>query len=413
MQHPVVFRVEKHTSMGSIAAEGAHTWRERHTPNADPAKTHLNEDWRPVHGSKDLRLAVKARLATVTEKLATANPVLCLEYLVSAHHTAFADNLDDDGKPTGDVDHNAYFRDALAWLEAKHGADNIVAVNIQNDETAHHLVAFVVPLVDVPASTRKRSVIVGTNPDGTKIRETKVYETPAKTRLSAAHYVGSRELLSQMQTDIADQVGSKHGLRRGIKGSKATHVTIRDYYAAMRQVEDQHAIVTAEAIKPLVTKPGGWLKRDEIEDEEEVAARITRQIQADYASLVALAGTARLHARRVGQLAGNVAGAEAGQELAYRWMRELQDQVEALQEKIRQQESIFDGLRPEQREFVIDLAESIKEGSPAKLEMDRKRAEARQNRERAELQKQPQENRKKVENEPKSDENEPDSGPSM
>jgi hypothetical protein len=297
MQHPVVLRVEKHTSMGTIAGAGKHTWREKPTPNADPARTHLNEDWRPAHGSKDLRLAVKARLAAVTEKLATAKPVLCLEYVISAHHKAFKTNIGHDGKPTGDVDPHAYFRDALAWLEPTHGADNIVAVNMQLDEKAPHLVAFVVPLVDVAASTRKRSVIVGTNPDGTKIRETKIYETPAKTRLSAAHYMGSRELLSQMQTDIADQVGSKHGLLRGIKGSKASHVTIRDYYAALNQAKDQHVTVTAEDITPAVIETR-LIGRNKTEDLETVAARLNEKLHKGYAPAMVLAGTARLHAQQ-------------------------------------------------------------------------------------------------------------------
>lgn len=237
MPNPVVLRTKKLKTLGHVAASGAHTWREIDTPNADPLRTPANQDLRPARDSGALVEAVKDRLKLATEQ--AENPVVCIEYLVTADHAAFSIN-------GGPVDHDRYLRDALAWIEAKHGRDNVVAANIQLDERTPHLVAYVVPLVDVPGKTRKRSVIAGTNPDGTKRRETREFPGKPVTRLSAAHYVGSPMLLGQMQTDFAAQVGEPHGLRRGVKGSKATHRTIREHYAALSKAAVTELATPAE-----------------------------------------------------------------------------------------------------------------------------------------------------------------------
>jgi hypothetical protein len=225
MAHPVVIRTQKLSSMGAIKRSGSHTWRERPTPNADAERTPANTDLRPANSAATLAAAVKARLELATET-ATEKPVLCIEYLVTARHEAFKEG-------GGSVDPDAYFRDALAFLEKRHGKDNIVAANIQRDESTPHLVVYAVPIVEVEAKTRKRNVIVGTNEDGTKRRETREYHQPATVRLSAQHYQGKRDQLSQLQTDFAEQVGKRHGLARGVKGSKAEHKTIRQFYGEL------------------------------------------------------------------------------------------------------------------------------------------------------------------------------------
>lgn len=226
MGHPVVIRTAKLSSMRGVKLSAAHTWREVDTPNADPERTPANTDLRPVHGSAAVAEAVKARLALATEKSTGDRPVLCIEYLITAKHEAFEEG-------GGKVNADAYLKDALAWLEARHGKDNVVAANIQRDESTPHLVVYVVPLVETEAKTRKRSVIVGANEDGTKRRETREYSQPATVRLSASHFQGTPAKLSQLQTDFAEQVGKQHGLERGIKGSKAEHKTIRQFYGEL------------------------------------------------------------------------------------------------------------------------------------------------------------------------------------
>ncbi|WP_075123054.1 MobV family relaxase [Burkholderia paludis] len=221
MSHPVIIRTAKLASLAAVTASGRHTWRESVTPNADPARTGTNSDWRLVRSADELADAVMRRVGLATEK--AKEPVLCIEYLVTANADAFAER-------GGKVDSDAYFRDALVWLEKRHGAENVIAVNIQRDETAPHMVAYVVPLVNIAARTRRRSVIAGTNADGTKRRETREFGQVAGVRLSAAHYQGTPAKLRAMQSDFAASVGAHHGLARGVEGSCADHQTIRRWY---------------------------------------------------------------------------------------------------------------------------------------------------------------------------------------
>jgi hypothetical protein len=229
MAFPVIIRTQKLSSIQSVRRSGKHTWREQETLNADPDRG-KNEDLHAVRSSAALAEAVLARVALATEK-AAEKPVLAIEYLITARYEAFREG-------GGTVDAEAYFRDAMTWLEARHGKENIVAANIQRDETTQHLVVYAVPLVETEAKTRKRSVIVGTNEDGTKRRETREYPQPATVRLSAAHFQGSPGALSALQTDFAVAVGARHGLARGVKGSKAEHKTLRQWYGELGTLAD-------------------------------------------------------------------------------------------------------------------------------------------------------------------------------
>lgn len=287
MKHPVVLRVKKLQTMGNIAASAEHTWRQRYTHNADPARRHLNEDWRPVGDSEELQKAVKARLELQTVK-PDAKRVPCLEYVVSAHRDAFKEG-------GGAVDWREYFKDALAYFEKLHGADNIVGVNIQLDERSPHLVVYAVPLVTEAGKKVKRSVIVGKNADGTQKREVREVEKKASVRLSAATFVDGSEKLSQLQTDFADAVGKRHGLVRGIEGSQATHTTVSEYYAALKK-SPAHAVIKPGALEPKVLKKG--LIRNEVEGLEAIAERLTKGIQKFYEPAVQQAKTAQLDRKK-------------------------------------------------------------------------------------------------------------------
>lgn len=228
MAFKTVIRIAKLGSMGNIKASGEHTWRERKTDNADPERTPLNEDWREVKSAAELVEAVQQRVAQAQQKSDHAVP--CIEYLITANKDAFKEG-------GGEVDSTKYFADSLKWLEAKHGKENIVAVNIQRDEQAPHMVAYVVPLVEVEAKTRKRSVVVGKDAEGKQIRELREYKEAATVRLSASEFFDSRQKLRDLQTDFSRDVGQKHGLERGIQGSKAKHQTIKKFYTDMNETQ--------------------------------------------------------------------------------------------------------------------------------------------------------------------------------
>ena len=287
MQHPVVIRVKKLQTMGNIAASAEHTWRERYTHNADPKRQHLNEDWRPANSSQALQAAVKARVDLVTDK-PDAKRVPCLEYLITAHQDAFKEC-------GGKVSWREYFKDGLEFLEARHGAANIVGVNVQLDEQAPHCVVYVVPLVEEAAKSVKRSVIVGKNADGSQRREVRDVEKKASVRLSAATFADGPAKLSQLQTDFAKFVGKRHGLVRGVKRSQATHTTVSEYYDALNSGLS-HIVIKPAVLEPKVLKKG--LIRNEVEEPEAIAKRLTIGVQKFYEPALQQAKTARLDRKK-------------------------------------------------------------------------------------------------------------------
>lgn len=186
MMHAIL-RVKKLKTFAAVASSGAHTFRERLTPNADRTRTPLNK----AAGAKSTRgvlVALRALLPAKRRK----DAVLCLEYLITASPGFF-----DGGKSRLD-----YFTESLAWLRQKHGTQNVIAANIHMDETTPHLVAYVAPLT-------------------------------ADGRLSAKDFVGGPAKLSKLQTDFHSAVGSRFALLRGQQGSKATHQSVRQFYGAL------------------------------------------------------------------------------------------------------------------------------------------------------------------------------------
>jgi hypothetical protein len=307
----------------------------------------MNEDLRPVFSAEQLRDAVSKRHQRVTEKATSRQPVKCLEYLVTAHRDAFREH-------GGTVDSGTYLRDALAWIEKMHGPENVVAVNIQRDEEAPHLVAYVVPLVEVEAKARKQSVICGKNPDGTMKRQTITIQKEAGVRLSAAHFVDGRKKLSALQTDIANVVGRAHGLERGIEGSQSKHQTIRAYYAGLRAAEEPQPAVQVAALEPRVVKAGRLLAKEEREPLEDVAQRLTQQVHAHYAPIVAAAGVANAERRRRQELEAT----------AQRQAARL-NQVKPLA-------AAMEGLTPEQLKAVIETATKLQKANQLAAEVARR-----------------------------------------
>lgn len=177
-----ILRTAKLKEIGHIAGSLSHTFRTRETPNADQARAHLNENTGP-ETPEAILAAIKDRLPEKVRK----NGVRCIEYFIGGSPEHFRG---DDGAK--------YFEDARAWLVARHGAENVVSTHVHRDETTPHMVAYVVPIHE--------------------------------GRLNARHYLGGPEAMRQLQTDFAQEVGQKHGLERGVEGSKAKHQTISEYY---------------------------------------------------------------------------------------------------------------------------------------------------------------------------------------
>jgi uncharacterized small protein (DUF1192 family) len=249
MGYKAICRFKKLPTRGNVGGSGDHNFRGRKTLNADPARLHLNEHTGAT-STAELFAAMDARIAELDEVDPQAVPLV--EMLVTAAHGAFQEG-------GGAIDSAAYFDDAVRWAEEKFGKQNVIATTRHYDELTPHLVVYFVPVREVEASTRKRSVIVGKDAEtGKQIRETREYPMPARSILSAKHWLDGRQKLSNLQTEFAAKVGAKHGLERGVMGSRARHVTVQQFYRNLQQP------VVPIPKPPKIEGMMNWLKTNEL-----------------------------------------------------------------------------------------------------------------------------------------------------
>lgn len=300
-----ILRTQKLKAAVAVRRSLKHAFRAQDTPNADPTRLRENSHL----GANSVDEAMKAFHNRLPEKI-RKNGVLAIEYLI----TGSPDGMNSKSRR----DQDAYFTDALAWLKERHGAENLIYAGIHRDETTPHLYAYVVPL----------------DPQG---------------KLNCRHFLGGAKALSQMQTDFAEQVGQRHGLRRGIEGSKARHTTVRQYYAALQQESPVPLAIPAQALAPRVLKNNLFSRIEEAP--EVVASRLSRETQAHYAPALARAKRTDLAERRAKELA---ATAQA---------KEIELQV---------LRPLAEGLPPEELEAVRRFAEELRVEAAKRQEQERR-----------------------------------------
>lgn len=245
--------------MGSVAASMQHCYRERETHNADQERTPDNQHL----GAKSTDEAMGKLRALLPEKR-RKDAVLAVEYVMTASPEWFATATPEQEK--------AFFQRSLQWLADKYGADRIVTASIHRDEATPHLSAFVVPLTQ-------------------------------DKRLSAKEFIGSRDKMRADQTSYAGRVADL-GLERGIEGSKATHQTIQQHYAAIQQGVKTHASISTKALEPRVLSKGLFTKV--VETPEQVAERLADAVNKGFADTVAAASTALQERRRAKEMQDTV-----------------------------------------------------------------------------------------------------------
>ena len=231
-----IIRVEKHTSLGTIAGIGHHLDRTRDTPNADGERAHLNRTWdgqRWVAWGSEAResgshlQAFQARLKDFQTRGGTVqkNAVLAIEAIMTASPEAFKD-------PSFDFE---------GWLQAQSeyaaqqfGAQNIISLVLHLDEETPHVHALILPEIE-------RIERRGKKPAGGQAAP----KAP-KPVLSASHWVDGRAKLAALQDDYAAAMG-RFGLQRGKERSGARHTPVSEYYARgealVAQVEQLQAQV--------------------------------------------------------------------------------------------------------------------------------------------------------------------------
>lgn len=232
MANYAIMRCSKLKTMGSVASSLQHNFRERETPNADAERTSENE-----HLAANSTDEAMGKLRELLPEKRRKDAVVAVEYLF-ATSPEWAESASEAAQAL-------FFENAVCWLENKFGRCNVVVASIQRDETTPHLSAFVVPITQ----------------DG---------------RLSAKEFIGNKAKMSADQDTFAEAV-KEIGLERGIKGSKAKHQTIRQYYARVNSAERgeiklEKITEIAKDLVPSVTKKGFFSRT--IETREAIAKRV-------------------------------------------------------------------------------------------------------------------------------------------
>ena len=256
-----IMRAKKLANMGSVAASMQHCYRERETHNADQERTPDNQHL--VAKNTDEAMG---KLRDLLPEKRRKDAVLAVEYVMTASPEWFAQATPKQEKEL--------FQRSLQWLADKYGADRIVTASIHRDEATPHLSAFVVPLTQ-------------------------------DKRLSAKEFIGSRDKMRADQTTYAACV-AELGLERGIEGSKATHQTIQQHYAAVERGVKPLATITSNAVQPRVLRKG--LFSSDVETPEAVAERLTKAVNEGFAGTIAMASTALQERRRAKELESTANG---------------------------------------------------------------------------------------------------------
>ncbi|MCC5618619.1 plasmid recombination protein [Nostoc sp. CHAB 5836] len=195
----------KKLKRSSIAGSGSHTSRERETPNADPSQENIR-----FIGSNNaeerLEDLVLAKIAEHEQKRKIrTDGVYCVEFLLSASPSYF--------RPDRPTQFGYYEPQKLDdWLEATHQwladeyGERIVRAELHLDEATPHIHAYFVPLDD-------------------------------QGQLRCNHFFDGRQKIRSFQDSYYDTM-RLIGLERGIKGSRAQHQDIKDFYRIVESGRD-------------------------------------------------------------------------------------------------------------------------------------------------------------------------------
>lgn len=296
-----ILRLQKR-GLKQAGAMARHALRETSVAHADPARKSENM----VLGSKtaaDVMRAIEKRLPENRR----SNAVPAIELFVGASPEAMT--------KMSKRDQDSYFKRALEWIGERFGGkQNIVMAAIHRDEATPHMQVLLVPLLD--------------------------------GKLNARKLVGNRGDMQQMQTEFAEQVGKPSGLRRGEKGSKAKHTSVRAFHGAIEAAGKREALPPRVPVPPPLERPGFFASKTEKaeyekrESDRKKALAANKKRQDEIERLAALGLAAHSRARRAPAVlaAAEKAKAEAQQaKMATALVRQERDQVKAEIDKLKAQ----------------------------------------------------------------------------
>ena len=201
MPHAIA-RIAKLNS-GNINSSEQHTKRARETPNANPEIKNIRFIGQPeTKDSPTLDTIVRERIG---EQTIRKNAVLCVEMLLTASPEYFRPDEPSRAGYYQPQRLEDFQNTVQQWLDEKYG-ERIVRAELHLDEATPHIHAYLVPLDE-------------------------------RGKLNCRGLFGGREKMSKFQDSYAEAM-SPLGLERGIKGSRAKHTSVKQYYAAVNKEPD-------------------------------------------------------------------------------------------------------------------------------------------------------------------------------
>ena len=203
-----VLHLEK--AKGNDSAMSAHIERTIHPKNADASLSHLNKELIIYPESvKNRTSAIQYRLdnAHLKRKIGT-NQVRAIRVLLSGTHEVM--KTIEENKQL-----NNWCNDNLNWIKETFGEENLVSAVLHMDEKTPHIHATIVPIV-----TGERR----------KANDSQTYKKKnLNNNRLCADDIMARNKLKHYQNTYAMAM-AKYGLRRGIEGSEAKHISTTEYY---------------------------------------------------------------------------------------------------------------------------------------------------------------------------------------
>jgi hypothetical protein len=210
---------------GNIAGSGMHVDRSRKTSNANPKIANVTLIH---HDDRDRSLTdVVNRKIDETPQLRKirTDAVYCVELLLTASPNYFRPDAPDRYGHYEPAKLDPWVEANVRWLQQQY-QDRIVRAELHLDEATPHIHAYLVPLDD-------------------------------RGQLNCKSIFGGREKLRAFQ-DSYHQAVDRLGLERGVSGSQANHLDIKDFYTIVNQGTELDLDLNLDRIQQLQTQAAAY-----------------------------------------------------------------------------------------------------------------------------------------------------------
>ncbi|WP_312082544.1 MobV family relaxase [Epilithonimonas hominis] len=327
-----VLHLEK--AKGNDSAMSAHIERTIHPKNADASRTHLNKEMIAYpEGIKNRTSSIQYRLdnANLKRKIGT-NQVRAIRIMLSGTHETM--KVIEKNKQLDN-----WCKDNLDWLKETFGEENLVSAVLHMDEKTPHIHATIVPIV------------MGERRKAKKDNNLQIYKKKnSNGNRLCADDIMARNKLKHYQNTYATAM-AKYGLRRGIEGSEAKHISTAEYY---RNLHEQNQQLEQEKN----------LKQSELKNIEKNIS--SKRIVENFANVITGSKTKKLEQENEQMKKEmNILRIDNDREKG-----KMQDSVSKLESTLEKQNKVFDKVlkyHPEVKDSLPIVIECEKMGLPPEL----------------------------------------------